>query len=341
MPDRKRKKREETLRRSPGELRWKLPRRLELLRRQAWKRLAMRLADPAERRRLNDAYQRMSLRKKKAFHSLYAKMFREAPATFDGGYWTVEFAGRPVRVPLRAETLWLDWDSALSLLGHDIEIKLTYQTLLDSNAPPQSFLDVGANYGTHSVLHLVHGLTVQSIEPNALCHPHFERYCATNLVSGSMDTVAFGEAETTAQLRFPSRETWLGSLDSEVRGELRRGRKMDVATVSVRRLDDYLAELGMAVDLIKIDTEGYELQVLSGGVLTLSEARPLVLFECIQHERRVAIAELFRRAEYELCALPLLPHRQARSLTQAVFRSSRATNFIALPGERAAQFSFR
>ncbi len=48
--------------------------------------------------------------------------------------------------------------------------------------------------------------------------------------------------------------------------------------VSLARLDDVIPE-GYAPRLIKIDVEGAELQVLQGGLATLLEHRPFVVFE--------------------------------------------------------------
>ena len=40
----------------------------------------------------------------------------------------------------------------VSIVGHDIEVKETYAALIASDHRPTLFLDVGANYGLHSIL---------------------------------------------------------------------------------------------------------------------------------------------------------------------------------------------
>jgi len=53
-----------------------------------------------------------------------------------------------------------------------------------------------------------------------------------------------------------------------------------VSVVDAVRLDDWVAEAAPArIDLIKIDVEGSEMQVLSGGRATLARYRPLLITE--------------------------------------------------------------
>jgi hypothetical protein len=40
------------------------------------------------------------------------------------GQWTVRFMNRDIVMPLNRESLWLNWDSAVSITGHDIEAKI-------------------------------------------------------------------------------------------------------------------------------------------------------------------------------------------------------------------------
>jgi hypothetical protein len=66
--------------------------------------------------------------------------------------------------------MWLDWFLALATLGDDSTVKKTYAAIVSSSRKPDLFLDVGANYGTHSLLFLAHGIRTWSFEPNARCY---------------------------------------------------------------------------------------------------------------------------------------------------------------------------
>ena len=170
---------------------------------------------------LNWMYARLPEARKGDFHVLFSKIFRNqsVPAMFGG--WNLKFAGRKLVMPLTRDRIWLDWDSAVSVLGHDVEVKQTYAFLLKSPKPPQLFVDVGANYGTHSLLFLVHGIESISVEPNPSCHHVFREICAVNGVNPRIEGVALGEVDGWTELCFPANETWLGSTDCDVRRKLR------------------------------------------------------------------------------------------------------------------------
>jgi hypothetical protein len=82
------------------------------------------------RRVLNWLYDRLSFAERRSVHALSAKIFRTRPAGSQDGTWSVDFAGRRLEVPLLADELWLDWDTAVSILGNDVEVKQTYEFLV-------------------------------------------------------------------------------------------------------------------------------------------------------------------------------------------------------------------
>ena len=85
--------------------------------------------------------------------------------------------------------------------------------------------------------------------------------------------------------------------------------------------------------LIKIDTEGAELDVLLGAERIMKTKRPTVIFEENSSDaNRINIYNFFQRANYIICKLP---HRigQSRELSKKDFLSSRHTNFISIPAK--------
>ena len=69
-------------------------------------------------------------------------------------------------------------------------MKKTYAAIVSSSRKPDLFLDVGANYGTHSLLFLAHGIRTWSFEPNARCHPYFIESCGLNAFNPHLEQVA-------------------------------------------------------------------------------------------------------------------------------------------------------
>lgn len=273
----------------------------------------------------------MSPRAKAQFHVFFAKIFREGSARVEPGTWTVEFQGKMVRMPLSAEQMWLEWDSAVSLVGHDVDVKETYAALLASPAGPDLFVDIGANYGIHSLLFLVHGVDTLSFEPNSSCHGYFRLLSRANGVEPNIQHVALGAAEGNLQLVYPERDTWLGSTDAAVKSRLASKADLVTERVEQKTLDAYLPQfLGKRV-LVKIDTEGNELAVLQGAMNTLERVRPKIIFESWGPEVRASLFEFLGKSGYQVQPLRLPPNLETPPLTYDEFMNSAAQNFIAVP----------
>ncbi len=164
---------------------------------------------------LNFAYNRLSPARKETFYSLFAKVFREHPRRVAAGEWWVDVDGRWAAMPLDGEDTWLEWDLAVSLLGHEIEVKRTYLDLIRLRRP-KLFFDIGANHGLHSTLFLLHGVPTVSFEPNPRCYPYFRKLADRNNVVVDLQQVALGATEGWVEISFPERETWLGSTNPAV-----------------------------------------------------------------------------------------------------------------------------
>jgi FkbM family methyltransferase len=287
---------------------------------------------PLRRSLLNRAYRRLSMRQAGVFHDWFWDVFRDGrPAAVDGS-WDVLFCGRALRVPLSPETLPLDWGIATALVGHDPEIKQTYAALLGSSMRPELFVDVGANFGTHSILWLAHGVDTLSFDPNPVCNAYHRRLCAANGLVARIHAVAVGDSHGTVDLSFPFDEPWYGSTDGAVRERLGAVRQLDTCVAEQRTLDDYASDMGGRRVLVKIDTEGNELAVLAGANRTLRETRPVVIFECWPHYRRRELHEYFARASYAVGVLPWT-FSALQPLDGGRFADSPALNFIAVPAE--------
>lgn len=91
---------------------------------------------------VNAFYRSLSDAGKSKYHGRYASMFEDSPAMLAAGHWTIEFLGRMLRLPLRPDQSWLDWDLAVAILGHDLEVKRTYAEVVRSPDRPDVFQEV-------------------------------------------------------------------------------------------------------------------------------------------------------------------------------------------------------
>lgn len=289
-------------------------------------------AFPFSRRLLNALYLKLSASQRALFHQRFAKAFRNGTVQGKDGRWKVIFARKEILMPLRSGGLWLDWDNAVSIVGHDIEVKETYQSLINSHSDrPELFIDIGANYGTHSLLFLVHDIETITFEPNKTCHEVFRRMCALNHVSPNLKPVALGERLGHVEFSYPRQDTWLGSTNPQVIDKLSGSKDLVSEQVEQKMLDDFLAEIGNKRALIKIDTEGNELSVLNGAKNTLEKARPRIIFECWGEDEKTGIFNLLSPLNYSIHALPWSPRHHAEPLGEQEFMASSSTNFIAIP----------
>jgi FkbM family methyltransferase len=253
---------------------------------------------------LNALYRRLGSSVHGWMQPRYAKLFRDGDHRLAEGRWVLPFAGRNVALPLKPHRAWLDWDAAFSLLGHEPVIKESYRALVQAPMAPDLFVDVGGNYGTHSLLFLVAGIEAITFEPNSACHEYFLEACSLNGVHARLEPVALGAAPGRMALCFPERETWLGSLDADVIALLGNRPGMRSQLVEVRTLDDYEPQFAGRRVLVKIDAEGHESAVLDGAKRTLGRHRPPVIFEVHGAERRARARERFARLGYEIATLP-------------------------------------
>lgn len=144
-------------------------------------------------------------------------------------------------------------------------------------------VDVGGHFGVYTRAFLKKagpqgGVVV--IEPFP---PAAERLQRTVGRAANCRVLPVAASERTGQsllLRWPRLhgivpEPALAWLDTEHVGSFPTGDQVEVKTLA---LDDLLPDLPR-LDVVKIDTEGHELQVLAGAVQILTRRRPLVQFE--------------------------------------------------------------
>jgi len=293
---------------------------------------------PLLRRAANLAYRPLPIRLKARLFERYGGIFIGRSVRFTPGHWSIDFAATRVRQPLRPELMRLDWGHALGMIGHDWQVKETYRRLLCSHHRPQLYVDVGANYGTHSLLFLEHGIRTITVEPNPLCREYFTEVCRLNAIRGHhVEPVALGEETKPVTLWFPADATWLGTVSETVRRELAKRGPLESRIVRQVRFDDLLQMLvegaGAGRILVKIDTEGSEAGVIRGAPRTLREARPLIVFESLPGPAREELFALLRDADYRIAGLPWDPEEPSPARPLSDFRVASATNFMTYPAE--------
>lgn len=315
---------------SPTDIFVKVVRRIKPLDAVAQRVIRRMVTKSTEREKLNTYYQTLDYAGKNSFHQMFHRAFSNGTPNPLEGEWKINFLGSCIKLPFREKTSWLDWENAISILGHDVDVKRTYETLLKSKYRPTVFFDIGANYGTHSLLFISQGIKTVSFEPNPSCKKEFDEFCRLNEFSGQMENVAVSNEEGTVDFWFPEKETWLGTISESTKEGLRSDdlQKLRVPLITI---DSYSTKSGLQPDLIKIDTEGNEVNVIEGATETIKKAKPLIIFECNDLSNRRDLQQTFNALNYQICLLPLLLNKPMISLNSDEFAIDDAHNYIAVP----------
>jgi len=150
-------------------------------------------------------------------------------------------------------------------------------------------VDVGANIGVTALIMGAYagaGARVIAVEPGPQSFALLQKNLALNEAS-TVSAVRCAVSDAPGQVTF---------CENSAYGHLAPG--AEGLQVEVRTLDQIVEDLGLTrLDLLKIDTEGFEPQVLEGAKATLERLRPVIYLELnswalIAHGRRDPLAFL-------------------------------------------------
>lgn len=136
--------------------------------------------------------------------------------------------------------------------------------LLHFLSPDDIFVDVGANVGVYSILSAAEiGAKTISIEPIPQTFSLLKKNVLINEIKEKIEIYNIGIGESKGELNFTSSMDTVNHVVSEIEFDIE-----DKIVVSVDTLDDLLNK--RIPRLIKIDVEGFEMNVINGGNKTLS-----------------------------------------------------------------------
>jgi FkbM family methyltransferase len=159
---------------------------------------------------------------------------------------------------------WFCWQAPDMIAELDLFINLA--------AGKHSFADLGANHGIFSLVFLTLNPNgkVLSVDPSPIADEIRRVNCKLNGMERAMicHQVACGAAEGSISMH----SNW-HHLEASGKGD----EGLESVQVRVRPLDALCRESGFCPEIVKIDVEGFELQVLQGAEATLKSARVLLL----------------------------------------------------------------
>lgn len=140
-------------------------------------------------------------------------------------------------------------------------------------APDAVFLDIGANIGQHSLYASRHCKHVYAFEPMKKIYDQFSSSVFTNdFLNISVYNYALGNTKEVLPIYGNDNIGASSLFTSENRKKIQ--------DIKVLRLDDIVQDLGLErCDLVKIDVEGFELEVLKGGKEFFAKHKPKIVLE--------------------------------------------------------------
>ncbi len=140
--------------------------------------------------------------------------------------------------------------------------------------------DVGANVGTWSLLarSVIPEASIEAFEPIPKHHISFNRILR-GVEGVNLHPLALGSQNTSAVLRVTDFSDASSFLPLAEASRTQFGvKEVEQLETQMRRLDDYRLEQKMAFpDLIKLDVQGYELEILKGASECLRAAKAVVV----------------------------------------------------------------
>jgi len=89
----------------------------------------------------NRRYLNFTLKEKEIFHGLYSKLFYNSQI-YNNIYvdWELNFCGKQIKIPIETNYLKIDWHTALSVIGTDVDVKAFYKNIILSDFRPGNLL---------------------------------------------------------------------------------------------------------------------------------------------------------------------------------------------------------
>jgi FkbM family methyltransferase len=143
-----------------------------------------------------------------------------------------------------------------------------------------TFVDVGANIGYHAlwVARSLPAVHVIAFEPNPFVREDLERNLALNDATNvEIRSCALGDRDGTTTFHAQTGRSYNRGASSILKNP-NVGDRYDQISVKLRTLDEEISP-DLRVDVIKIDTEGFEAAVLRGARALIARCQPVLVFE--------------------------------------------------------------
>jgi len=182
-----------------------------------------------------------------------------------------------------------DFDHHLSSKAGDFPFTVYQQASIDlAFTETRQFnqaVDIGANVGLHSVRFAQKFKEVVSFEPTTFNFSCLQNNCST-FNNVRLENCGLGEVAETSIISIPKGNDNCGAFS--IVDFKDHPTELIQESIVIKTLDSF----NLSPDLIKIDTQGYEMNVLRGAVNTITRHKPTFLIEC-EYKKQFREVDLF------------------------------------------------
>lgn len=146
------------------------------------------------------------------------------------------------------------------------------------------FLDVGAHEADVSkmAISFFPNATIYMVEPLEEMRPQLENFCKKNPKS-RLFNFAVGAENSKQELNIFNDLGWSGFMDNDVQAQYKKKSR----TVEIRTIDDLIRNKEMEIpDLVKLDVQGFELEVLKGASSLFGKTELFIMEVSLQNKHK-------------------------------------------------------
>lgn len=142
-------------------------------------------------------------------------------------------------------------------------------------------IDIGTNFGTHSLYMSKLAKRVISIEPQRYV---FNQLCGNIFINDTHNIYPYNLAvsDTPGFLKLPYPVDYSNPQNDSASLTLVKDENTDLDSIPCVKLDDFLSASDIKIDFIKIDSQGYDYLIMKGAKNTIQRDRPYLIFEVEQ-----------------------------------------------------------
>ncbi|WP_237561774.1 FkbM family methyltransferase [Flagellimonas algicola] len=168
----------------------------------------------------------------------------------------------------------------------------------------ETFWDIGANIGYYSVLGCKANpdLRVRAFEPSDGAKTYLQSNVEHNQINSQVVVEPLALSNFKGEIEFHQIVNPKFPNIANLSGEHNIGTKKNLPSKKVRvktlRMDDYASNIE-SIDLMKIDTEGAEVEILKGGLDTIKKYQPIIICETLFNKNEAEIEAVLGALGYE------------------------------------------